>query len=254
AWESLIEFKQTETVKEPAPAVEAPGRQKPPWMWPAIAAAFSLALIALGVIIYVPTDYGRIKIIVDGPKADVQVDGEQILIKTSRESITLRAGTHELAVKWGDGEFKTRDFVVHRGKDEELRVEYEPKYSPDKLPAPPAEAISRTLTDCMLIVNICNRCIIDNSKVNFPVQVDPNIRAILRSDMLYINGVFGRKNVLCTHPLSRSSPGTMDFSRITKDRTGSLTLLVHGYPAGVSGGRIVVKSDSVMINDASVRF
>jgi len=74
-------------------------------MWPAIAAAFSFALIALGVIIYVTTDYGRIKIIVDGPKADVQVDGEQILIKTPRESITLRAGTHELAVKWGDGEF-----------------------------------------------------------------------------------------------------------------------------------------------------
>ncbi len=177
AWESLIEFKQTETVKEPAPAVETPGRQKPPWMWPAIAAAFSFALIALGVIIYVTTDYGRIKIIVDGPKADVQVDGEQILIKTPRESITLRAGTHELAVKWGDGEFKTRDFVVHRGKDEELRVEYEPKYSPDKPPAPPAEAISRTLTYCMFIFNICNRFIIDNGKVNFPVQVDPNIRA-----------------------------------------------------------------------------
>jgi hypothetical protein len=98
-------------------------------MWPAIAAAFSFALIALGVIIYVTTDYGRIKIIVDGPKADVQVDGEQIVIKTPRESITLRAGTHELAVKWGDGEFKTRTFVVRRGGNEELRVEYEPRAS-----------------------------------------------------------------------------------------------------------------------------
>ncbi len=55
-------------------------------------------------------------------------------------------------------------------------------------------------------------------------------------------------------PLSPSSPGTMDFSSITKVGTGSLTLLVHGYPAGVSGGRIVVKSDGVMINDATVRF
>ena len=86
--------------------------------WPAIA-AFSFALIALGVIIYVTTDYGRVKIIVDGPKADVQVDGEQILVKTPRESITLRAGTHELAVKWRDGEYKTRGFVVHRGDNEE---------------------------------------------------------------------------------------------------------------------------------------
>jgi len=94
-------------------------------MWPAIAAAFSFALIALGVIIYVATDYGRIKIIVDGPNADVQLDGDLIRIRTPRESITLRAGEHELTVKWRDGRFETRKFVVHRGEDEELRVEYE---------------------------------------------------------------------------------------------------------------------------------
>ena len=207
AWESLIEFKQTETVKEPAPAVEAPGRQKPPWMWPAIAAAFSLALIALGVIIYVTTDYGRIKIIVDGPKADVQVDGEQILIKTPRESIALRAGTHELAVKWGDGEFKTRDFVVHRGNDEELRVEYEPKYSPDKPPASPAEAISRTLTDGMLIFNTCNIFIIYNAKVNFPIQVDPNIRAT-SSQPAKPCSLAGRMSRLATRTNARSANRT----------------------------------------------
>ncbi|HKM51777.1 MAG TPA: DUF5010 domain-containing protein [Isosphaeraceae bacterium] len=46
---------------------------------------------------------------------------------STREPITLRAGTHELAVKWGDGEFKTRTFVVRSGDNEELRVEYEPK-------------------------------------------------------------------------------------------------------------------------------
>ena len=239
--------------EERVAVVSQPKRRWPRWFWPAIAAAFSFALIALGVIIYVTTDYGRIKIIVDGPKADVQVDGEQILIKTPRESITLRAGTHELAVKWGDGEFKTRDFVVHRGKDEELRVKYEPKYSPDKPPAPPAEAISRKITDGMLNVTTDNNGIMAAAKVSFPVHVDRNIKAALLDDKVSINEVFGRKNVLCTQPLSPSSPGTMDFSTITKDRTGSLTLLIYGYPTQ-PGGRIVVKSDGVVINDVTIEF
>ena len=224
-------------------------------MWPAIAAAFSFALIALGVIIYVATDYGRIKIIVDGPNADVQLDGDLIRIRTPRESISLRAGEHELTVKWRDGQFETRKFVVRRRDNEELRVEYEPKQSPAKPPAPPAaESISRTITDSMLVIKTDNGGIMDNAKLNFPLQVDRNIKATLRSDKVYINEVFGRKNVLCTHPLSPSSPGTMDFSRITSDRTGTLTLLVHGYPGPMPGGRIVVKSDGVMINDVIVRL
>ena len=126
AWESLIAFRQTETVKEPRRPPRRRGiKGRHGWGRRSLRRACS-DLIALGVIIYVSTDYGRIKITVDGPKAEVQVDGEQIFIKTPRESITLRAGPHELAVKWGDGEFKTRTFVVRRGGSEELRVEYEP--------------------------------------------------------------------------------------------------------------------------------
>src|SRR5208282_3227282 len=89
----------------------------------------SFAMIALGIVIYITTDYGRIKITVEGPKADVQVDGEQILVKTPRESITLRAGEHELTVKWRDGQFKTRKFVVRRGHVDDLSVEYESRAS-----------------------------------------------------------------------------------------------------------------------------
>jgi len=138
AWESLIEFKQTETVKEPAPAVEASRRQRPPWMWPSIVAASMLGLITLGVIIYVATDNGRIKVIVHGPRPIVKIDGKTVRIEGLDEPITLRAGMHEMAVKWGDGEFRTRAFVVRRWDNEELRVEYEPKPGPDKPPVPPA--------------------------------------------------------------------------------------------------------------------
>ena len=78
---------------------------------------------------YVATDNGRIKIVVDDPKAVVQVDGKEILINTLRESITLHAGEHTLTVKWHDGQFEARKFVLRRGDIEELRVEYEPRAS-----------------------------------------------------------------------------------------------------------------------------
>jgi hypothetical protein len=125
-WDSLIEFKKTEPLNEPAPNVAALKRQRPPWIWPAIVAAAVLGLITMGIIIYVTTDDGRVRIVVDDPKAVVQVDGKEILIKTLRESITLHAGEHEMTVKWHDGELETRKFVVRRGHNEKLRVEYEP--------------------------------------------------------------------------------------------------------------------------------
>ncbi len=102
-WESLIDIIEKEEGEEVVADVSETMRRWPRWFWPAIAAAFSFALIAMGVIIYVTTDYGRIKIILDGPKADLQVDGEQILIKTPRQSITLRAGEHELKVNCATG-------------------------------------------------------------------------------------------------------------------------------------------------------
>jgi formylglycine-generating enzyme required for sulfatase activity len=118
ARESLIEFKQAGTVKEPAPAVEAPRRQRPPWVWPVIAAAFSFALITLGVIIYVTTDYGRIKIIIDGPKADVQVDGQKVLIKTPRESFVNTIGMKLALIPAGEFFMGSPDDSIEAEKHE----------------------------------------------------------------------------------------------------------------------------------------
>ena len=66
--------------------------------------------VALGIIIYVATDKGRVKIVVDGPQPIVKIDGETVRIEGLDETITLRAGPHELAVKWGDGESETQTF------------------------------------------------------------------------------------------------------------------------------------------------
>jgi formylglycine-generating enzyme required for sulfatase activity/serine/threonine protein kinase len=144
-WERLIDLREEKSSVEAAPAV-AP-RRRPPWAsWPMIVAASVLGAFLLGVIIYVARDKGRIRIVVDGPRPIVTIDGETVRIQGLDQPITLRAGTHELEVKWGDGEFKTRrPFVVRRGNTEELRVEYEPKKRPDKPPsqpsAPKAESI-----------------------------------------------------------------------------------------------------------------
>ena len=60
-----------------------------------------LGLLALGVTIHVATDNGRIRIVVQDPKAVVQVDGEAVRIEGLGEPISLRAGTHKLTVKSG---------------------------------------------------------------------------------------------------------------------------------------------------------
>jgi formylglycine-generating enzyme required for sulfatase activity/serine/threonine protein kinase len=85
-----------------------------------------LGVVLFGVIIYVATDEGRIKIVVNDPKAIVKIDKKEVRIEELGAPITLRAGEHALEVTWGDGEFQTRRFVVRRGDDERLRVEYEP--------------------------------------------------------------------------------------------------------------------------------
>jgi serine/threonine protein kinase len=129
AWDSLIEIKEDQSLIEaPKPKRVEPkpapvGRS--PWAKPAIIAASVFGALALGVIFYVATDKGRIKIIVDGPARIVSIDGETARIEGLAEPITLRAGEHELTIERGDIEVQTRKFVVRRGDNEELRVEYE---------------------------------------------------------------------------------------------------------------------------------
>ena len=100
--------------------------RRPPWFRLAFLAASVFGVLALGVIIYVATDKGRIKIVVDGPQPIITIDGETVRIEGLDESITLRAGEHILTVKRGGTEVETRKFIVRRGNNEDLRVEYEP--------------------------------------------------------------------------------------------------------------------------------
>jgi formylglycine-generating enzyme required for sulfatase activity/serine/threonine protein kinase len=134
-WESLIAIKDDEPLIAAAKAkrlepkaslAETPVR-RPPWVRKASIAASMFAAIALGVIIWVVTDNGRIKIVVDGPVLNVTIDGDIVRIDGLDEPMTLRAGKHNLEVSRGGMEVQARTVHIHRGDNKELRVEYEPK-------------------------------------------------------------------------------------------------------------------------------
>ncbi len=112
------------TPKPVASRSPLPDRRRPPW--PLIVAAAVLGVLLLGAIIYVVTDKARITMAVNDPKAVVKIDGEEVRIESLGAPISLRAGTHDMEVRWGDGQFQTRRFVVRRGDNESLKVEYEP--------------------------------------------------------------------------------------------------------------------------------
>jgi formylglycine-generating enzyme required for sulfatase activity len=107
-----------------------------------IAAAGGAAVLLLGVILYVATDKGRIKVEINDPRALVKVDGEEVRIEALGEPISLRAGEHSLLIRWADGEIETRSFRVRRGGEDVVSVDYRPKPAgrPEDRPAGTARA------------------------------------------------------------------------------------------------------------------
>jgi serine/threonine protein kinase len=127
-WASPIALAGAEHPTKPSDAVTAPRRRRPPSVWPAIVAASVIGVLALAVIIYVSTNKGRIKIVVNDPDVVVTLDGRQTLgIEGLGEPITMSVGQHELQAKRGDLEVMTKSFSVRRGQNEPLLVEFERK-------------------------------------------------------------------------------------------------------------------------------
>ncbi len=138
-WESLIAMKEDEPVNEAA-APSPSGRRPRPFRVAAIAASVMGLLAVCGVIIYVATDYGRLKIELNDPKAVVKVDGQVVTVESDGAPITLRANKHMLDVTWGDGQIRTTEpFEIMRGGETRLVVKQEPKPVPktvDRVPDP----------------------------------------------------------------------------------------------------------------------
>jgi formylglycine-generating enzyme required for sulfatase activity/predicted Ser/Thr protein kinase len=112
---------------KPEPTADFGGGRRLPRRLVLAGGGAAAAALLLGIVVYVATDKGRIKIEIDGPQAEVRIDGQEVRIDGLGEPITLRAGQHELTVRRGDGVFQTKGFEVRRGDDNPvLHVEYEP--------------------------------------------------------------------------------------------------------------------------------
>jgi len=102
-----------------------------PWLWFYVAALPLLAF--LGVIIYIVTDKGTLKISGTDPNMMVRIDGQEIRIENLGAPITLRTGPHDLVVTRGDLVVKTQTFQIQRGQETPPEATYIPKPPPTEL-------------------------------------------------------------------------------------------------------------------------
>jgi len=122
---------RAEPTVSPAAADASPGvlrnRRLPPWLW--IASGLGGAAALLGIVFYVATNHGTVKIELSDPQAkvEVKVDGDTIEITGLDRPLRLRAGEHNLIVTGDDFETVTQSFTVKRGTAEALRVTLLPK-------------------------------------------------------------------------------------------------------------------------------
>jgi len=87
-----------------------PKRRNIPWLWFYVAALPLLAFV--GVIIYIVTDNGTVKIAGTDPEMVVRIDGKEIRIENIGEPISLRTGPHDILVKRGELVVKTQTFQI----------------------------------------------------------------------------------------------------------------------------------------------
>ncbi len=157
-WESLVDLKETEPVKQAAPAVAS--NRRPPWLWPAVAAAvLVLGLLAVwgtGVLkIKTPEGFIVLKDLPD--QAMVLIDGKKATVhwpdSGGPAEITAPPGEHVVQVKKDGFTMKGQRVTVETRGKTTLIVELEPlETSPPKkggdgharsvAPKPPAPPVT----------------------------------------------------------------------------------------------------------------
>jgi hypothetical protein len=123
----------TRTAPPPLPA----GRPQPRrWSIEVSVAAVALFLAMLGVVIYMATDNGTVKIELSDPKATatVEVDGKAITVEGLGGPLRLRVGEHELQVAGEGFEAWGGRFAIRRGEAVAITVKLVPKKRPDEPP------------------------------------------------------------------------------------------------------------------------
>ena len=122
----------------PIPPVREERGAPPPPRRPRVGrlAVGAALLAALGVIIYVATDRGTLKIEGLDPKMVVRVDGDEVRVEKVGEPIVVRSGAHGLQVSRGDMLVNApRSFTIRRGQETVVSAELLDLKPPTKIAA-----------------------------------------------------------------------------------------------------------------------
>lgn len=110
---------------QPIPATLPVRRRKKSLV--AIGVAFALvALLAAGVVFFIPTSSGVIRVESDDPKVSFKVDdkGNYVLVDADHKEITFEAGEHALKFKHNNMEFETDKFMLRKNDKVVVKVEF----------------------------------------------------------------------------------------------------------------------------------
>ncbi len=158
-WESLIDFKETEEDTEAVANEAKPARERPRWLWPAVAAGVMLVgLIAVWatVVLKMKTANGWLVFENLPEQADVLVDGENVTVHLQRRrsgyEFSVTAGKRTVLVKQDGLELAGEDVSVEAGKRIPIHVWVEPP--PNGGPRPPLSKPTRSAPEIREIASI----------------------------------------------------------------------------------------------------
>jgi serine/threonine protein kinase len=97
------------------------------WPAPAIAASLlaMLAMVVAGIVFFVQTPDGVVRVEIDDPKITLSIEGHTATITNAdKQPISLKPGTHSLTITRGDFTFDTTSFQLKKGDKTTLRIDW----------------------------------------------------------------------------------------------------------------------------------
>jgi serine/threonine protein kinase len=133
-WSSLIEIREPESIRDPAPAPPPQDdvARRPPWFWPSVAAGVLLLgfVVAYIAIVKVRTKNGMIVLENLPEQAVVLVDGDKAKVEWpdggGPVEITIPAGKHGVTVRKEGFEAFGTEVTIEAGKRQNIRIILEP--------------------------------------------------------------------------------------------------------------------------------